>query len=91
MYYEGGFYFDIDNLYNIPLNQIIIENQTKMLLPIYKGSKVVDFAQSFMCSAANNSFSIIKALIFKTQTSTNNSSIVQKCIKSGFGSCTKGC
>ena len=50
MYFEGGFYMDIDRLYNIPLSDII-DDGIKWVLPI---TKDYDFSCDIMLSAPNN-------------------------------------
>jgi len=49
LFCEGGFYQDVDRLYNIPLSKVL-EPETKMLLPINSA----DISQDLMCSAAGN-------------------------------------
>ena len=54
IYYEGGYYQDIDRLYNIPLNNIILNNNNiniKLFLPTFKN---MNFAQDIMCSSPKN-------------------------------------
>eukprot|EP00041_Stephanoeca_diplocostata_P014962 m.283081 g.283081 ORF g.283081 m.283081 type:complete len:468 (+) comp19870_c0_seq15:67-1470(+) len=50
MYYEGGFYMDVDRHYNIPLSQLI-QPTTKMFMPVHY---LVNFAQDIMCTAPFN-------------------------------------
>lgn len=50
MYYEGGFYMDVDRHYNIPLAQLI-KPTTKMFMPVHY---LVNFAQDIMCTAPFN-------------------------------------
>jgi len=49
LYCEGGFYQDMDRIYNIPMASLLAP-ETKMLLPIGPA----DFAQDLMCSAPGN-------------------------------------
>ena len=60
IYHEGGFYMDIDRLYNIPLENVI-SNDVKCLLPMY-GDK--NFSQDIMISCPKN-------IIHKTAISLN--------------------
>jgi len=60
IYYEGGFYMDIDRLYNIPLENVISKD-VKCLLPMY-GDK--NFSQDIMISCPKN-------IIHKTAISLN--------------------
>jgi hypothetical protein len=50
MYHEGGYYQDVDRLYNIPFDKII-EQDTKVLLPM---NNIVDFTQDLMASSPGN-------------------------------------
>jgi len=50
VYHEGGYYQDMDRVYNRPLADILKPN-TKMLLPV---NCDVNFAQDLMCSAPCN-------------------------------------
>eukprot|EP00041_Stephanoeca_diplocostata_P024612 m.629931 g.629931 ORF g.629931 m.629931 type:complete len:826 (-) comp22563_c0_seq2:300-2777(-) len=50
IYYEGGFYMDVDRHYNVPLSHLI-KSRTKMLMPVMY---LINFSQSLMCSARYN-------------------------------------
>lgn len=50
IYHEGGFYMDIDRLYNIPLKNII-NSEHKCILPMHHD---IDFSQDIMMSSSNN-------------------------------------
>ena len=45
IYYQGGFYQDIDRLFNVPLDSLIINNDIKMLLPSHYD---ITFAKDIM-------------------------------------------
>jgi hypothetical protein len=49
LFCEGGYYQDVDRLYNIPLSKVL-EPETKMLLPL----NGADISQDLMCTAAGN-------------------------------------
>ena len=56
IYFEGGYYQDIDKIYNIPFSTILNKSNNngidiKMLLPTYYN---INFAQDIMCSAPFN-------------------------------------
>ena len=50
IYHEGGFYMDIDRLFNIPLKDII-NSEHKCILPMYQD---IDFSQDIMMSSSKN-------------------------------------
>lgn len=51
MYEQGGFYTDIDKIYNIPIEEVVDINTTKLVVPTYLD---VNFAQAFFASAPKN-------------------------------------
>ena len=50
IYHEGGFYMDIDRLYNIPLKDII-NSEHKCILPMHHD---IDYSQDIMMSSSKN-------------------------------------